>query len=83
MVLQSDGEFIHAEILAKANFLGCLMDEVLLGDRPDPAAVAPDVGSEMWAVFRDPQFRSPVPPRAGRAANPPGPAAGRTRPPPA
>ena len=60
MVLQSDGEFIHAEILAKANFLGCLMDEVALGDRPDPLP-APDVGAEMWTVFRDPRFRSPVP----------------------
>jgi glycosyltransferase involved in cell wall biosynthesis len=60
MVLQSNGEFIHAEILAKANFLGCLMDEIVLGDRPDPIP-SPDVGEEMWAVFRDPQFRSPVP----------------------
>jgi len=59
MVLQSDGEFIHAEILAKANFLGCLMDEVPLGDRPDPPLV-PDVGAEMWTVFRGPRFRSPV-----------------------
>jgi glycosyltransferase involved in cell wall biosynthesis len=60
MVLQSDGEFVHAEILAKANFLGSLMDEIVLGDRPDPPA-SPDVGEEMWTVFRDPQFRSPVP----------------------
>lgn len=58
MVLQSDGEFIHAEILAKANFLGCLMDEVALGDRPDPLP-APDVGKEMWTVFREPKFRTP------------------------
>jgi glycosyltransferase involved in cell wall biosynthesis len=62
MVLQSDGEFIHAEILAKGNFLGCLMDEIVLGDWPDPPVV-PDVGAEMWRVFRDPQFRSPVPTR--------------------
>jgi glycosyltransferase involved in cell wall biosynthesis len=70
MVLQSDGEFIHAEILAKANFLGCLMDEVPLGDRPDPLPV-PDVGSEMWKVFRDPRFRSPVPTPGLDAPNPP------------
>ena len=61
MVLQSDGEFIHAEILAKANFLGCLMDEVVLTDRGDPP-VTPDVGAELWEVFRNPKFRSPVPP---------------------
>lgn len=69
MVLQSDGEFIHAEILAKANFLGCLMDEVVLGDRPDPPPT-PDVGHEMWTVFRDPRFRSPVP-TPGLAADQP------------
>jgi glycosyltransferase involved in cell wall biosynthesis len=77
MVLQSDGEFIHAEILAKANFLGCLMDEIPLGDRPDPPPV-PDVGGEMWTVFRDPRFRSPVPipplPPGPPAATPPAPA---------
>jgi glycosyltransferase involved in cell wall biosynthesis len=72
MVLQSDGEFIHAEILAKANFLGCLMDEVPLGDRPDPPPV-PDVGAEMWMVFRDPRFRSPVPTPGPDASKPPEP----------
>jgi glycosyltransferase involved in cell wall biosynthesis len=60
IVLQSDGEFIHAEILAKANFLGCLMDEIILTDHPDPPP-SPDVGAEMWTVFRDARFRSPVP----------------------
>ena len=69
MVLQSDGEFIHAEILAKANFLGCLMDEIVLGDRPDPPAV-PDAREEMWRVFRDPRFRSPVPTPGLGAAKP-------------
>jgi glycosyltransferase involved in cell wall biosynthesis len=56
MELQSDGEFIHAEILAKANFLGCMMDEVVLTDRDPPQSV-PDVRQEMWRVFRDPRFR--------------------------
>ncbi len=38
--LQSDGPFVHVEILAKANFLGCIMaEDVPLGDpaRPVPA----------------------------------------------
>jgi glycosyltransferase involved in cell wall biosynthesis len=72
MVLQSDGEFIHAEILAKANFLGCLMDEVPLGDRPDPPPV-PELGAEMWMVFRDPRFRSPVPTTGPGPPTPPEP----------
>jgi glycosyltransferase involved in cell wall biosynthesis len=60
MVLQSDGEFIHAEILAKANFLGCLMDEIVLTDRVSPPE-PPDVRKELWAVFHEPRFCSPVP----------------------
>ncbi|HEX3152235.1 MAG TPA: hypothetical protein VHR66_29445, partial [Gemmataceae bacterium] len=68
MVLQSNGEFIHAEILAKANFLGCLMDEIILADRQSPPT-QPDVRTEMWKVFHDPKFRSPVPtPGKGKAA---------------
>jgi len=51
MELQSDGEFIHAELLAKANFLGCMMDEIVLTDR-EPPKPAPDVRKEMWRVFR-------------------------------
>jgi glycosyltransferase involved in cell wall biosynthesis len=58
--IQSDGEFVHAEILAKANFLGCLMDEIVLADR-DPPAPAPDVRKDLWRVFREPRFRSPLP----------------------
>jgi glycosyltransferase involved in cell wall biosynthesis len=61
MVLQSDGEFIHAEILAKANFLGVMIDEVVLGDKEVPAP-APDVRKEMWRVFHEPKFRANVPP---------------------
>jgi len=59
--LQSNGEFIHAELLAKANFLGCMMDEIVLTDR-EPPKPAPDVRKEMWDVFNDPRFRSPTPP---------------------
>ena len=86
MVLQSDGEFVHAEILAKANFLGCLMDEIVLSDKPDPLP-SPDVGAEMWEVFRNPKFRSPVPmlgaPEPKPAEPPSEPAAPEPVPPPA
>jgi glycosyltransferase involved in cell wall biosynthesis len=60
MVIQSDGEFVHAELLAKANFLGCMMDEVVLAARHVPGPL-PDTRKEMWRVFNDPKFRSPVP----------------------
>jgi glycosyltransferase involved in cell wall biosynthesis len=60
IVIQSDGEFIHAELLAKANFLGCMMDEIVLADRQVPPPL-PDVKKELRRVFRNPKFRSPVP----------------------
>lgn len=69
MVLQSDGEFIHAEILAKANFLGCLMDEIVLSDRSVPPE-SPDAGREMWRVFHDPLFQPPVPTTGGSSPAP-------------
>lgn len=63
MVLQSDGEFIHAEILAKANFLGVMIDEIVLSDKEVPAP-APDVRKEMWRVFHEPKFRAVATPSA-------------------
>lgn len=62
--LQSDGHFVHAEILAKANFLGCLMDEAVL----DVAATwqaDPKRWTEARQVFRHPDFGSPAPRTAG------------------
>jgi glycosyltransferase involved in cell wall biosynthesis len=81
--IQSDGEFVHAELLAKANFLGCMMDELVLADRHQPPPL-PDVRQEMRRVFREPKFRSPVPllretppaPEPPASANEPTPAAG-------
>ncbi|HJZ92883.1 MAG TPA: glycosyltransferase family 2 protein [Gemmataceae bacterium] len=74
IVIQSDGEFIHAELLAKANFLGCMMDEIVLGDRQVPPPL-PDLRKELRRVFRNPKFRSPVPtpgvPEPKRAEPPP------------
>jgi glycosyltransferase involved in cell wall biosynthesis len=53
--IQSDGEFVHAEVLAKANFVGCLMDEVGLEEtaewRSDPQRFR-----ELRHVFRCPDF---------------------------
>ncbi|MBO0699298.1 MAG: glycosyltransferase family 2 protein [Zavarzinella sp.] len=67
--VQSDGEFVHAELLAKANFLGCMMDEIVLADRDRPPP-APDVRKEMWQVFGNPKFRSPLPATAPPAPEP-------------
>lgn len=60
--IQSDGEFVHVELIAKATFLTCLMDEVPLTPRPDPQP--PTWWGEFWKVFRDPRFTLPEVPKA-------------------
>lgn len=59
LVIQSDGEFVHTEILAKANFLGTLMDEMVLTDKCVPGAL-PDMSADRRVVFNHPKFHSPV-----------------------
>jgi glycosyltransferase involved in cell wall biosynthesis len=74
--IQSDGEFIHAEVLAKANFLGCLIHEEPIGRLagnfrgvPEPAAPGAEFATEARRVFRRPEFRFEKPPEAtGTAA---------------
>jgi glycosyltransferase involved in cell wall biosynthesis len=61
--IQSDGPFAHVEILAKANFLGCLLTEAPVTYRP-PApgeariedASTGEVVADAWHVFRRPDF---------------------------
>jgi len=72
MVIQSDGEFVHAELLAKANFLGSMMDEVVLAAQRVPGPL-PEMRKEMWRVFRDAKFRSPVSTRSEPKTPPPEP----------
>jgi glycosyltransferase involved in cell wall biosynthesis len=60
--IQSQGDFVHDEVLAKANFLGALMSDVPIQFRPpgDSAATARDL-SQGWLqdflrVFSHPDF---------------------------
>jgi hypothetical protein len=67
MPVQSKGAFVHAEILAKANFLGCLLgEEILLGDRQRPIPLdgrrTEPGGQMLWEGFRlfqNPKFSPP------------------------
>jgi glycosyltransferase involved in cell wall biosynthesis len=66
MPIQSKGTFVHAEMLAKANFLGCLLgEEVPLGDRPRPiplerrADSASRVFAEGFRLLQNPKFAPP------------------------
>jgi dolichol-phosphate mannosyltransferase len=60
--IQSDGPFAHVEILAKANFLGCLMSEAPVTYRPRDPASSPTPGAfrqslaELCRLFFHPDF---------------------------
>jgi hypothetical protein len=59
--IQSAGVFAHVEVLAKANFLGCLMVDTLVA--PQPAALASPrlraVSADARRVFFHPDFGPP------------------------
>jgi glycosyltransferase involved in cell wall biosynthesis len=69
MPIQSKGTFAHAEILAKANFVGCLLgEEVVLGDRQRPIPLdrrgdpASRVFAEGFRLLQNPKFVAPAAP---------------------
>jgi len=51
--IQSTGEFAWVEMIAKANHLGCLLDEVGVDAAPDRRG---DFARDAWRVFRRPDF---------------------------
>jgi glycosyltransferase involved in cell wall biosynthesis len=63
--IQSDGDFVHTELVAKATFLTSIMDEVPLTPKPDPEPLPPSRLREMWRVFCEPEFGNPVAPAIG------------------
>lgn len=58
--IQSDSDFVHTELVAKATFLTSIMDEVPLSpvDAPPPSA---SVWGDFWRVFQNPDFGNPMP----------------------
>jgi glycosyltransferase involved in cell wall biosynthesis len=67
--LQSDGDFVHAEIFAKLTFLSCLVAEEPL--TPAVEAVPPSQWSDFWRVFKYPAFHHPLPDLSQAMAPPP------------
>jgi hypothetical protein len=66
--LQSEGEFVHFEVLAKANFLSCVMAEVVLDWKAIPP-VEPwrTTFGEARRVLARPEFRAEQPPKRSAA----------------
>ncbi len=58
--IQSDGDFVHVELVAKATFTTCIMDELPLTPRPDP--VPPSRWADFGRVLRNAKFHPPTPP---------------------
>jgi glycosyltransferase involved in cell wall biosynthesis len=71
--IQSDGDFVHTELVAKATFLTSIMDEVPLTPKPDPVPLLGDIADDKRRVFRDPEFTFCDPPQAAVAPNSPAP----------
>lgn len=69
--IQSDGGFAHAELIAKATFTSCLMDELPL--TPNPAAIPHVSWDEFGKVFRNARFYPPPQPTPAPAAETPAP----------
>jgi len=56
--IQSDGEFVHAELIAKSTFVNSLMDELPLTPRPDP--IPNPRWADLWKILSDAEFTPPA-----------------------
>jgi hypothetical protein len=54
--LQCDGDFFHVELVAKATFLTCMMDEIPLTPKPDRVPPAVWVRADKKALWGSPKF---------------------------
>ncbi|MDY3562798.1 glycosyltransferase family 2 protein [Gemmata sp. JC673] len=61
--IQSDGDFVHAELVAKATFLTSIMDEVPLTPKSEPHPPLGPVSADRAKVFRNPEFAFPPEPQ--------------------
>lgn len=57
--IQSDGDFVHAEIFAKLTFLTVLIDEIPL--TPSTEKTPSSWWGDFWMVFTNAKFHSPLP----------------------
>jgi glycosyltransferase involved in cell wall biosynthesis len=65
--IQSDGDFVHTELVAKATFLTSIMDEIPITPKTDPLPPLGSISTDRWKVLRKPAFAfypeaAPAPP---------------------
>ena len=63
--IQSNSEFVHTELVAKATFLTSIMDEVPLSPAVVEETRPASVWRDFWRVFNNPDFGKPTAPIAG------------------
>jgi glycosyltransferase involved in cell wall biosynthesis len=87
--IQSSGDFVHTELVAKATFLTSIMDEVKLTPKPDAVPPLGPTATDARCVFSHPQFTDPPfktepPPESPQSGTPSTlpPAPPKTEPPP-
>ena len=72
--IQSDGDFVHTELVAKATFLTSIMDEVPLTPKPDPIPPLGETTADRRARVQRPALRrSPPEPATARSRRTPAP----------
>ena len=60
--IQSDGDFVQIELVAKSTFLTCILDEIPLTPKSQPIPLAKWARADRKKVFGHPQFRhAPAP----------------------
>lgn len=62
--IQSDGDFVHTELVAKATFLTSIMDEIPLTPKADPHPPLGPVSEDRAKVFHHPEFAFKLEPHA-------------------
>ncbi len=78
--IQSGGDFVHTELVAKATFLTSIMDEIPITQKTDPFPPLGPISADKQTVFYEPEFAystpaatTPAQPEAAPASPPPSP----------
>lgn len=68
--IQSNSDFVHTELVAKATFLTSILDELPLTPAEALEVKPASVWRDFWRVFNNPDFGRPVAPIAGEPGSP-------------